>query len=96
MPLALLLLLRRHGHFRVDRRTIGKIPRIAAATLGMAAVLVLFRLFVAAALAGPAMVRLAALAGLIAAGLFSFAALAFAFGETDWRELRRRLRRQAA
>ena len=34
--LALLVLLRRHGHFRLDRRARGNIPRIAAAALGMA------------------------------------------------------------
>jgi putative peptidoglycan lipid II flippase len=88
---ALLLLLRRHGHFRLDRRTLGNIPRIAAATAGMTAVLVGLRALLAPALAGPEIWRLGALAGLVA-----FAALALALGVTDWRELRGQLRRQAA
>src|SRR6266478_3737474 len=92
----LLVLLERHGHFRLDRRARGNIPRIAAATLAMAAILVGLRLLLAPALAGPAVLRLGALAGLIAAGLFSFGALILALGVTDWRELRGRMRRQAA
>jgi putative peptidoglycan lipid II flippase len=94
--LVLLVLLARHGHFRLDRRAIGNIPRIAAATLGMAAILVGLRLLLAPALAGPAMLRLGALAALIAAGLCSFGALILGLGVTDWRELRGRLGRQPA
>ena len=48
------------------------------------------------ALAGPPLLRLAALAGLIAAGAVVFAVLILAFGVTDWRELRGQLRRQPA
>jgi putative peptidoglycan lipid II flippase len=91
--LVLLVLLARHGHFRFDRRARGKIPRIAAATLGMAAILIAMRLLLAPALAGPALLRLLALAGLIGAGLLSFAALILALGVTDWRELRGQLMR---
>ncbi|MGC2415319.1 MAG: murein biosynthesis integral membrane protein MurJ [Stellaceae bacterium] len=91
--LILLVLLARHGHFRLDRRAIGNIPRIAAATIGMATILVGLRFALAPALAGPTLLRLGALAGLIAAGLFSFAALVLVFGVTDWRELRGRLMR---
>jgi putative peptidoglycan lipid II flippase len=94
--LVLLVLLARHGHFRLDSRAIGKIPRIAAATIGMAAILVGLRLALAPALAGPTVLRLAALAGLVAAGLVSFGALVLGLGVTDWRELRGRLRRQPA
>ena len=94
--LALLVLLARHGHFRLDRRAVGNIPRIAAATLGMAAMLVALRLVLAPALSGPPALRLAALAGLIAAGAAAFAALILALGVTGWRELRGQLRRQPA
>src|SRR5438874_4462814 len=59
--LVLLALLARHEHFRLDRRAVSKIPRIVAATLGMAAVLVALRLALAPALAGPALLRLGAL-----------------------------------
>src|SRR5229473_41386 len=92
----LLVLLERHGHFRLDRRARGNIPRIAAATLAMAAILVGLRVLLAPALAGPALLRLGALAGLIAAGLFSFGALILGLRVTDWRELRGRMGRQAA
>src|SRR6266571_3355742 len=94
--LVLLVLLERHGHFRLDRRARSNIPRIAAATLAMAAILVGLRLLLAPALAGPALLRLGALAGLIVAGLFSFGALILGLGVTDWRELRGRMRRQPA
>jgi putative peptidoglycan lipid II flippase len=94
--LTLLVLLARHGHFRLDRRARGNIPRIAAATIGMAAVLVALRVLLAPALAGPAMLRLGALAALVASGIVAFAALILLLGVTDWRELRGRLRRQAA
>ncbi|MGE5272055.1 MAG: murein biosynthesis integral membrane protein MurJ [Thiohalocapsa sp.] len=92
----LLVLLRRHGHFRLDRRTLANIPRIAAATAGMTAVLVVLRLLLAPALAGAEAVRLLALAALVLGGIASFAALVLALGITDWRELRGQLRRQAA
>jgi len=94
--LSLLVLLHRHGHLRLDRRLRDKLPRIAAATLGMTAILVALRYLLAPALAAGAMPRFAALAALIAAGLAAFAALALGLGVTDWRELRGRLRRQPA
>jgi putative peptidoglycan lipid II flippase len=94
--LALFVLLRRHGHFRLDRRTASKIPRIVAATLGMAAILAGLRLALTPALAGPEVLRLAALAGLVVAGLAAFASLALLLGVADWRELRGQLRRQPA
>ena len=59
----------------------------------MAALLVALRLLLAPALAGSTMLRLGALAGLIAAGLISFGALILALGVTDWRELRGQLMR---
>jgi len=94
--LVLLALLARHGHFQLDGRARGNIPRIAAATLIMVAILVGLRLLLTPALAGPALLRLGALAALIAAGLVSFGALILALGVTDWRELRGRMRRQPA
>ena len=94
--LTLLTLLARHGRFRLDRRTRSGIPRIAAAAFGMAAVLLALRLLLAGELEGRLLVRLGALAGLVAAGLVTFAALIFALGVTDWRRLRGQLRRQPA
>ncbi len=91
--LILLVLLARHGYFRLDRRALRHIPRIAAAALAMAAILVGLRVLLDPALGGPALLRLAALAGLIAAGLCSFGALILGLGVTDWRELRGRLMR---
>src|SRR5260370_31390672 len=91
--LALLVRRARHGHFRLDRRARSNIPRIAAATLGMAALLMVLRLLLTPALAGPAMLRLRALAALIAAGIVSFAVLILALRVTDCRELRGQLAR---
>lgn len=86
-------LLRRQGRFRLDRRSRDKIPRIVAATVGMAAVLLGLRLLLEAALTGPAIVRLGALALLVLSGIAVFAALVLALGVTDWRELRSQLAR---
>jgi putative peptidoglycan lipid II flippase len=94
--LALYALLARDGDFRLDRRARNRIPRIAAAALGMAAILIGLRYLLAPALAGALALRLAALAGLIAAGLVAFAVLALALGAVGWQELRGRLRRQPA
>jgi len=91
--LTLLVLLARHGYFRLDRRARSNIPRIALAALGMAALLVALRLLLAPAFAGPALLRLGALAGLVVAGAIAFALLILALGVTDWRELRGRLMR---
>ena len=93
--LTLLVLLRRHGHFRLDRRAARNIPRIAAAALGMAAIVLGLRLLLEPALAGQAVTRLGALALLIAAGVLAFAVLVLALGGADWRELRGQLRRHA-
>jgi putative peptidoglycan lipid II flippase len=94
--LTLLCLLARRGHFRLDRRARANLPRIAAASLGMAGVLVALRIVLAPALAGPTLLRLAALGGLIAAGLVVFLALVLALRVVNWRELRSRFRGQPA
>src|SRR6516162_9835809 len=78
--LTLLLLLIRRGHFRFDRRARRNLPRVGAAALGMGVVLALLRVALAPALAGPAVLRVGALAGLVGAGLAVFALLALVFG----------------
>jgi putative peptidoglycan lipid II flippase len=92
----LLTLLARRGDFRLDARACANLPRIALATLGMAIVLVASRSLLEPALAGRLAMRLAALGGLVAAGIVSFAALALLLGVARWRELRGRFRRQPA
>jgi putative peptidoglycan lipid II flippase len=87
--LALFALLGRHGYFHLDRRTREKIPRIAAATAGMAVILWGLREVLASTLAGPSPLRLGALAALVAAGLAAFAILGLVLGVADRRELRR-------
>jgi putative peptidoglycan lipid II flippase len=94
--LTLLFLLERRGHFRLDARTRTNLPRIAGAAIGMSAMLIGLRIALDTALAGPMMVRLGALAALVAAGLAAFGILAVALGVADWRELRSRFRRQPA
>jgi putative peptidoglycan lipid II flippase len=88
---ALYALLRRQGHFHLDRRATTTIPKIAAATAGMALLLWGLRDVLAPAFAGSPTMRIAALAALVIAGLVVFAILAIAFGVADWRELRSRL-----
>jgi putative peptidoglycan lipid II flippase len=89
----LFVLLERRGHFRLDRRSRSKLPRIAAAALIMGAAVLGLRLLLAPALAGPLMVRLGALSALVAAGFIVFGALALGLGVTGWRELRGQLMR---
>jgi putative peptidoglycan lipid II flippase len=84
------------GHFHFDRRFRRNLPRVAMAALGMGVVLTLLRVALAPALAGPPVLRVGALAGLVCAGTAAFAALALAFGIADWRDLLGRLRRQPA
>jgi putative peptidoglycan lipid II flippase len=91
--LALLWLLSRYGHFRLDARARGNIPRIALASLAMAAAVLALRIALAPTLAGPAMLRFGALAALIVAGIVVFGGLILLLGVTDWRELRGQLMR---
>ncbi|MGA8382671.1 MAG: murein biosynthesis integral membrane protein MurJ [Stellaceae bacterium] len=94
--LTLLALLVRRGHFRLDRRARRNLPRVTMAALGMGAVLLPLRMAAAPAFAGPLLLRIAALAGLVSAGLAAFALLALALGIAEWRDLWGRLRRQPA
>jgi putative peptidoglycan lipid II flippase len=94
--LGLLMLLVRRGHFALDRRARRSLPRIAAAALAMGGTLRLLLLAAAPALAGATALRIAALAGLVAAGFAVFALAILALGVADWRDLLGRLRRQPA
>src|SRR5216683_6546082 len=94
--LLLLTLLIRRRHFRFDQRARRNLPRVGAAALGMGVVLAVLRMALAPALAGPPLVRVGALAGLVCAGLAAFTLLALALGIADWRDLLGRLRRQPA
>jgi putative peptidoglycan lipid II flippase len=94
--LLLLFMLRRRGHFRFDGRARRNLPRIVLATLGMAALLVVARGALAPFLLPGTLVGLGALAALVAAGIASFALLALVLGVAEWRDVKRRLRRQAA
>jgi uncharacterized membrane protein YidH (DUF202 family) len=71
------------------------LPRIAAAALGMGVLLAAAERLLAPALAGTALLRVTALAALIAGGLAGFAVLVLVFGAADWADVKRRLRRQA-
>ena len=93
---SLFLLLGRRGHLRLDRRSRRNLPRIALASLGMAAVLLPLRLALGGALAGPPGMRIGALAALVAAGLLAYGGFAMLLGLADLREIRARLFRQAA
>jgi len=92
----LTVLLVRRGHFHFDAKSRTNLPRIAIATIGMALVLVALRVALGPALGGAMTMRLAALAGLIIAGLAAFMALALLFGVVRWHELRGQFRRLPA
>ena len=92
----LTVLLARHGHFHFDARSRANLPRIALATIGMGIVLLALRVVLEPALAGAMALKLAALAGLVTAGLVAFMALILALGVTHWRELRGQFRRLPA
>jgi hypothetical protein len=62
----------------------------------MGVVLALGDRVLAPAFTATLLVRIAALAVLIAAGAAAFAVLALLFGAAEWSDLKRRLRRQAA
>ena len=94
--LTLLALLIGRGHFRFDSRSRRNLPRVGLASLGMALVLAVLQTLLGPALSGQPVIRLGALAALLAAGLASFVLLAVAFGVGDWRALLGRLRRQPA
>src|SRR3954471_7394315 len=91
--LALLILLRRHGYFRLDSRARERLPRIATAALGMAGIVLGLNLLLEPALAGHTVTRLGALVLLIATGVLAFGVLVLALGGADWRDLRGQLRR---
>ncbi len=88
--LGLIAVLRRRGHFALDRRTRRALPRILLAALGMSGLLLALEAALAGALAGPLAAKLAALAALVGGGLAGFGLLALLLGVADLRELRRR------
>jgi putative peptidoglycan lipid II flippase len=94
--LTLFTLLVRRGHFRLDGRARGKIPRIVLAAFGRGGVLIGLRAALGAALAGRLLLRISSLGALVVVGALAFILLALVLGVVDWHELRLRLRRQAA
>src|SRR6266481_1337896 len=78
--LMLLALLIRRRHFAFDRRTRRNLPRVGAAALGMGVVLAGLRVALAPMFAGPFMLQVGALVGLVSAGLAVFAMLVLGLG----------------
>ncbi|MGH7013264.1 MAG: murein biosynthesis integral membrane protein MurJ [Stellaceae bacterium] len=89
--LALLWLLQRRTHLRLDARSRARIPRILVASLLMGAVLVALKVPLAPYFGAHLLARLAALVALIAAGLAAFAIFALVLGAADRSELGQRL-----
>ncbi|HUH85027.1 MAG TPA: lipid II flippase MurJ, partial [Stellaceae bacterium] len=95
--LLLIAVLRRRGHFALDRRARRALPRILLAALGMGGVLLLLqRWALADAFAAGFVAKLVALVADIGAGVLGFAVLALALGLADWRMIKARLARPAA
>jgi putative peptidoglycan lipid II flippase len=91
--LLLIHILMRRGHFALDRRARRALPRIAAAALGMGALIVALETWLGPAFSGGILARLGALAFLVGAGFCAFAALAVVLGAAPWAEVKRRLGR---
>src|SRR5262245_9350443 len=73
--LLLLALLTRRGCFRLDGRARRNLPRVAVASFGMGVILAALRIALAPMFAGPFVLQVAALIGLVGAGLAVFAVL---------------------
>jgi putative peptidoglycan lipid II flippase len=87
--------LRRRGALVVDDQLRRRLPRMVAASVGMAALLVLAAWALAEPLAGGELVRIPALAVLVVGGLVAYAALAHLIGAANLGEFRALLRRGA-
>jgi putative peptidoglycan lipid II flippase len=94
--LLLLFLLGRRGYFAFDERARRTLPRIILAALGMALLLAGGETLAAPLLRPGSVIGILALAVLVCAGIGAFGALAVLVGAAEWRDLARRLRRQAA
>lgn len=86
--------LRRRGHLDLDRRLLGRLPRIALATLAMGVLLRTALPVLAPAAAGPSLAGAGGLACLTAGGLLAFFGAAQATGAVSLSELRGLLRRR--
>ncbi len=86
--------LRRRGHLEIDDRLAARLPRMAAASAAMAVALWFLAIALAAPLAASQGVRVAALAGLVAAGLVVYAVAAQLLGAVNLRELGAMMRRR--
>jgi putative peptidoglycan lipid II flippase len=88
--LLLIAVLRRRGHFALDRRARRALPRILLAAFGMGALLLLLQHWALVdAFAAGFTAKLLALIADIGAGMLGFALLAVALGLADWRMIKR-------
>ncbi|HEB79799.1 MAG TPA: murein biosynthesis integral membrane protein MurJ [Rhodospirillales bacterium] len=85
----LAVILMRRGHLKIDGRLRSRLPRMAAASVGMAVVLLLAAPGLEGMLAGDLGARATALAALVAGGLGAFAILAQGLGAANLKELKR-------
>lgn len=88
------LTLVRRGHFSADRRLKSRLLRMVAASLAMGAALWFAAAWLAPAFQAVLVVKVAALAALVAGGLAVYGLLALALGAVSPAELRDRLRRR--
>ncbi|MHA1108053.1 MAG: murein biosynthesis integral membrane protein MurJ, partial [Alphaproteobacteria bacterium] len=88
-------ILRRRGHYSADRRLRQRLPRMVLAALVMAAGLYAARHGLEAALAGPASIRIAALAALVIGGMALYGASAIVFRAAAFSDIRALMARRA-
>ena len=87
--------LHRRGDLRLDRRLLGRLPRILAASAIMGVALWFAADWLRPAFAGPLLVKSAALALLVGGGMLLFGVAALALGATERADLGRFRRRRA-
>ena len=92
----LAVILHRRGHLEIDARLKRRLPRMALASAGMAALLWFAMWGLEGALAGDAVQRITALAALVVGGLVVFAGLAHLTGAAAVKDVRSLIRGEDA
>jgi len=92
----LAVILHRRGHLEIDQRLKRRLPRMALASAGMAALLALAMWGLEGALAGDAVQRITALAALVVGGLVVFGGLAHLTGAAALEDVRGLMRGEDA
>lgn len=92
----LIAILMRRGHFKLDKRLISRLPRMTAASMGVAAFLTVAAPWLQTMLAGEVSERIIALAALVSGGLLTFALLAHVLGIAELNDFKRFMKKDVS